>query len=564
MRSFRQLSLLRRHRNLPSAAQRRRKLHVEALEDRRLLTGVVGTAPAMHEYAGLTPNQITSGITAVARSGTDIWFTEQTQTDSQGKPINVIGVIDSTGEIKLYPILDNQGSPLAYSAFPNGIALGSRGSVWFTEGSGDVVKFDPGTGLFKHYATQGHPTSIAAVFDEDLVDLVMYYTDQHFGGQSYIGRINPDGTGFEKPLPIPTTTPPSSASKLPFAVAEGPDGNAWFTEIDPSTGDAIGRMTPAGVITEFPLPQRASAPPLPQQIVSYTPEGITQGPDGTLWFTEQGSQAIGRITPAGVISQYIIPSAFNSQFPAPTGITTGPDGNLWFTESQNPGGIASGYIGQLDPSNGQIAEFPVLTPQNLPGPIAWGGDGNLWFGESHYTLATGKYDGFLGRADITPSTAPATDLNVSDSVVAGLNSIGDAKFGQPVTIQLTVTNKGQQPAQNVIVYDPIPTGVSIDTSGSNFTTDTGTASVSLGLPGGTALANPAAIPPLPGTTPVGAQAIALLGQLNAGQEREDHAEDDSRGRQRSQCAGQDRQCGLRSIGFTLAVRSREHIRWRRT
>ncbi len=65
--------------------------------------------------------------------------------------------------------------------------------------------------------------------------------------------------------------------------------------------------------------------------------GITAGPDGNLWFTEEGTiqngkfiggNQIGRITPSGIITEFALPTA-NS---GPTGITAGPDGNLWFTE----------------------------------------------------------------------------------------------------------------------------------------------------------------------------------------------------------------------------------------
>jgi virginiamycin B lyase len=49
----------------------------------------------------------------------------------------------------------------------------------------------------------------------------------------------------------------------------------------------IGRITPVGAVTEFPLPTAGSAP-----------VGITAGPDGNLWFAEQAGNRIGRITPA--------------------------------------------------------------------------------------------------------------------------------------------------------------------------------------------------------------------------------------------------------------------------
>ena len=39
-------------------------------------------------------------------------------------------------------------------------------------------------------------------------------------------------------------------------------------------GDAVGRITTAGVLTEFP-------------VAGAQPNGIVTGPDGNLWFTEQ-------------------------------------------------------------------------------------------------------------------------------------------------------------------------------------------------------------------------------------------------------------------------------------
>jgi len=81
------------------------------------------------------------------------------------------------------------------------------------------------------------------------------------------------------------------------------------------TANKIGRITPAGVITEFPSPTASAE--------------ITTGPDGNLWFTEDTpANKIVRITPAGVVTEFVVPTA-NSR---PSGITTGPDGNLWFTE----------------------------------------------------------------------------------------------------------------------------------------------------------------------------------------------------------------------------------------
>src|SRR5947209_5329905 len=54
--------------------------------------------------------------------------------------------------------------------------------------------------------------------------------------------------------------------------------------------------------------------------------GITNGPDGNVWFTELEAAKVGRISPDGVAAEFAVPGAI------PAGITRGPDGNLWFAE----------------------------------------------------------------------------------------------------------------------------------------------------------------------------------------------------------------------------------------
>src|SRR5882757_874692 len=79
---------------------------------------------------------------------------------------------------------------------------------------------------------------------------------------------------------------------FPEGITAGPDGNLWFTE----QRDRIGRITPLGVVTEFSAGITAFA----------GPDGITAGPDGNLWFTEGYIDRIGRITPLGVITEFSI------------------------------------------------------------------------------------------------------------------------------------------------------------------------------------------------------------------------------------------------------------------
>jgi virginiamycin B lyase len=93
----------------------------------------------------------------------------------------------------------------------------------------------------------------------------------------------------------PTVTPFGD----PYGITAGPDGALWFTE----NGGKIGRITTAGVMTEFPIPTANS-----------NPLGITSGPDGALWFVEYSANQIGRITTAGVVTEFPIPTANSNAF----------------------------------------------------------------------------------------------------------------------------------------------------------------------------------------------------------------------------------------------------------
>jgi streptogramin lyase len=157
-------------------------------------------------------------------------------------------------------------------------------------------------------------------------------------------------TGTIQEFPITTL------ASRPQNITRGPDGNLWFTE---QGANQIGKITPSGVVTEYPVPTAFS------NVV-----GITAGPDGNLWFTEKTANKIGKITTKGHITEYAIPEPFSG----PELITSGPGGNLWFTEGygNNIGKISTG---------GDIKEYDVPTWFAGPFVIAPGPDDKLWFTE---------------------------------------------------------------------------------------------------------------------------------------------------------------------------------------
>lgn len=172
------------------------------------------------------------------------------------------------------------------------------------------------------------------------------------------------------------------AGSDPTTIVTGPDGNLWFGD---QLSGKIGRITTSGAITEYSLPSKGS------------PVGITVGPDGNLWFTMDSPSKVGKITTAGVITEYAIPSG-NS----PNGIATGADGNLWVTLQ------AASKIAKVTTA-GEVTEY-ALPAKSSPTGIVAGPDGNLWFTNSEsskiakitragevteYALPVGKAPSFI-------------------------------------------------------------------------------------------------------------------------------------------------------------------------
>lgn len=265
----------------------------------------------------------------------------------------------STGKITEFPIP-------APADGASAIAAGSDGNLWFTSSiNGNLDTY--GKGIIERMTRQGVMTAFTVPSMHDVPpditagpDGNLWYTG---GG---IGRITPAGQMTNFPLPHD----PFSPISRPLSITSGPDGNLWFTDspVAAGVGGWIGQITPQGQITLFPLPSNGN------------PNFITAGPDGNLWFTETRNGEIGRITPNGQVTEYPLPA--NSD---PTFITAGPDHNLWFTES------IGDRIGRITPA-GQVMEFPLPTSSN-PNWITTGPDGNLWFTE----LASNR----IGR--ITPA-----------------------------------------------------------------------------------------------------------------------------------------------------------------
>src|SRR5690242_14222488 len=129
-----------------------------------------------------------------------------------------------------------------------------------------------------------------------------------------------------------TVTDYSNPISRPQGIAVGPDGALWFT--DQGT-NSISRITTSGKVTTY----------TGQGISS--PVEITAGPGGSMWFTNYNNNSIGRITMSGKVTNYT-----GKGISGPYGIAAGPGGAVWFTNHEN------NSIGRITKA-GHVSNFGV-------------------------------------------------------------------------------------------------------------------------------------------------------------------------------------------------------------
>lgn len=248
------------------------------------------------------------------------------------------------------------------------------------------------------------------------------------------------------PLPTPFSTP--------LAITAGPDGALWFSEIGTNS---IGRLTIDGTLTEFPFqPYIGEA----MQDVN----GITAGPDGALWFTESTNNRIGRVTTDGTFRQFLIrhpdqdpddPYIRNAQ---PMGITTGPDGAIWFGET------SGNRIGRLDSTTGKLTEFlfPPAGGPRQPHAITAGPDGALWFTVDN---AIGRITTSFGYSEFPMPTRSSAPLGITAGPDGALWFTDDAdKIGR-------ITTTGTLSEFSIPTYNSFPRTITSGSDGALWFTE---------------------------------------------------------------------------------------------
>jgi virginiamycin B lyase len=138
---------------------------------------------------------------------------------------------------------------------------------------------------------------------------------------------------------------------MPTAIAAAPDGTVWFT-ID--LADAIGRVRD-GRLERLPKPGR-----------NVEPLGLGAAPDGGVWYTDAAAGLVARMAPTGEVTSYRL----DTPLVRLGRLAVAPDGAAWFAE-----GTAYSITSVKD---GRLTRHVFDSLRGGPYGVAVAGDGTVW------------------------------------------------------------------------------------------------------------------------------------------------------------------------------------------
>lgn len=380
---------------------------------------LLAQTPVFTEYSIPTANSMPLYI-ATGSDGA-LWFTESNTNPAQ------IGRITTSGVITEYKL------PAGYNT-PSGITLGPDGAIWFAVSGGSKIGRITTAGAVTGFPL---PVSTEAYGITAGPDGALWFT-----GNGFIGRMTTTGVLTQYPMLV------KDFSTIGGDIKVGPDGALWF-----SAGQ-LGRVTTAGVVTDYQTP-----PP------NYPPQDMTAGPDGAMWFSLGG--AIARIDTAGNITQYSVPNLLGQ---GSFGITTGPDGAIWYTISTP----SSSFIGRVTTA-GVSTQYKTPTITSDPFGITAGPDGALWFVE--------RTANKIGRIQVSQSGSGFVCTNTTAPAITSVDSAsaygGYPYFASGSWLEIKGTNLADPADPRLTAATNPGQWVSGDFTGSNAPTALDGVSVSI-------------------------------------------------------------------------------------
>ena len=299
---------------------------------------------------------------AMAADGT-LYFVEATahrirKIGTDGKIYTVAG----TGEAGVTP--DGELPAEAPLSSPQGLAIGTDGSLYFAEGGSHRIR---------------------RIYQRD--------------GKRYIETVAGTGeAGFSG------DGGPATGAKLdgPTGIAMGPDGSLYLID---RGNQRVRRVGPDGVIATVAggappdVLNRGDYGPAAQAWLS-EPYAVAVSPDGTLYIVDRSDRRVRRVTQDGIITTFAGRDMFSFEpddgkqaidvsLVSPVGVAIGPDGSVYIAEEfgarvrrVTPDGVITTAAGSYTGLEGTAGSLPTTVKLNRPQGLLVSPEGMLYMSET--------------------------------------------------------------------------------------------------------------------------------------------------------------------------------------
>jgi streptogramin lyase len=238
-------------------------------------------------------------------------------------------------------------------ATPTGIVYGGDGALYVTTTAPSILRVSADGAVTARYplTANGSPTPSLPIFAGGALWFSLTRTDASNYVTTSLARRAADGAITEFPIRTPSATVTS--------LAAGPDGNVWFTQS--GTREAVGRITPAGLVTEFTGAKS-------------TPTSIAADNSGRLWITEAYGR-IAQVSTTGTLTESPTVTSLWKVASSPSTPT------LWFAGRQGLCCYAQPWVDfavWLEPGSTPAQVGAGFLGTARVQDIAVGADGNAW------------------------------------------------------------------------------------------------------------------------------------------------------------------------------------------
>ncbi len=357
---------------------------------------IVGTDPYANPItlsnSDASGNTTVSTISITSPAVSSVTFTYNGSGTLAGNTVTITPSATGAGTItpasfSVYPHHTILEYPIPGGIYPDSVATGSDGNLWFGQQNVAAIGYVTPDGTVQQFSTSGGIAFICEGPDGNI-----WFTEF---STNKIGRVTPAGAVTEFNV--------LTANAQPEGIASGSSGNLYFAEFGASNPGRLGQITTAGTVTES-----AQIPSTPQL------EGVAMGADGRMWVTEPFSSspmldAFSQTTLA--YTQYSIPGGAQLR-----NVVSGPLSLLWIIDAANA------KLDLVNTSGTFINQLSLADPN--PEGLAVGSDGKLYYGGTHTNII-----GSVTTAGVeTDYTIPTAGANPADLTTGPDGNIWFAEF----------------------------------------------------------------------------------------------------------------------------------------